>query len=236
MPTSRLARTPFDTLRGTPVAERRRQGTRVQVQSVGPARAVHVANEVAIEVAIEVAVEVQSKLKSTIHSQELQMTRKTLQDLFVHSLSDIYSAEKQLTRALGKLSRTASNEELSKAFQTHLEETQGQIERIDKVVESCGIRLKRIKCVAMEGLVEEGEELIDEIEKGPVLDAGLVGAAQKVEHYEIAAYGTLCALGKQLGFNDAVKLLQETLEEEKATDLKLTKFAEKAGNVQAKAA
>lgn len=164
------------------------------------------------------------------------MTRKTLQDLFVHSLSDIYSAEKQLTRALGKLSRAASNEELSKAFQTHLEETQGQIERIDKVVESSGIRLKRIKCVAMEGLVEEGQELIDEIEKGPVLDAGLVGAAQKVEHYEIAAYGTLCALGKQLGLNDAVKLLQETLEEEKATDLKLTQFAQKAGNVQAQKA
>ncbi|WP_114808971.1 ferritin-like domain-containing protein [Paraburkholderia kururiensis] len=164
------------------------------------------------------------------------MTRKTLQDLFVHSLSDIYSAEKQLTRALGKLSRAASNEELSKAFQTHLEETQGQIERIDKVVESSGIRLKRIKCVAMEGLVEEGQELIEEIEKGPVLDAGLVGAAQKVEHYEIAAYGTLCALGKQLGLNDAVKLLQETLEEEKATDLKLTQFAQKAGNVQAQKA
>jgi len=94
--------------------------------------------------------------------------------------------------------------------------------------------LKRMKCVAMEGLIEEGQELIDEMEKGPVLDAGLVAAAQKVEHYEIAAYGSLCAIGKQLGFTEAVNLLKETLEEEKATDLKLTEFAERAGNEKAK--
>ncbi len=162
------------------------------------------------------------------------MARKTLEDLFIHALSDIYSAEKQLTRALGKLSRAATNEQLSQAFEKHLQETHGQIERIDQAVEKCGLRLKRIKCVAMEGLVEEGEELIDEIERGPVLDAALVGAAQKVEHYEIAAYGTLCALAKQLGHQDAVQLLKATLEEEKATDLKLTEFAEKAGNVEAK--
>lgn len=162
------------------------------------------------------------------------MARKTLEDLFIHALSDIYSAEKQLTRALGKLARAATNEQLSQAFEKHLQETHGQIERIDQAVEKCGLRLKRIKCVAMEGLVEEGEELIDEIERGPVLDAGLVGAAQKVEHYEIAAYGTLCALAKQLGHQDAVQLLKATLEEEKATDLKLTEFAEKAGNVEAK--
>ncbi|MEX3954608.1 ferritin-like domain-containing protein [Trinickia sp. EG282A] len=162
--------------------------------------------------------------------------RKTLEDLFIHDLSDIYSAEKQLTRALAKLSRAAANTELSKAFETHLHETEGQIERIDKVVEICGVRLKRIKCVAMEGLIEEGQELVDEIEKGPVLDAGLIGAAQKVEHYEISAYGTLCALGKQLGRDDAVKLLHETLEEEKATDQKLSQFAEQIGNPQAKKA
>ncbi|HEY4297626.1 MAG TPA: DUF892 family protein [Paraburkholderia sp.] len=120
------------------------------------------------------------------------------------------------------------------ASQFHLEETQGQVERIDKMVESCGIRLKRMKCVAMEGLIEEGQELIDEIEKRPVLDAGLVAAAQKVEHYEIAAYGSLCAIGRQVGFAEGVALLQETLEEEKATDLKLTQFAERAGNIKAK--
>jgi len=163
-------------------------------------------------------------------------SRKSLQDLFVHSLSDVYSAEKQLTRALAKLSRAAQNEQLSEAFQTHLQETHGQIERIDQVVDACGIKLQRVKCVAMEGLIEEAQELIDEIEKGPVLDAGLIGAAQKVEHYEIAAYGTLCALAKQLGQTDAVKLLKQTLDEEKATDQKLTGFAEKIGNPQAKAA
>lgn len=166
--------------------------------------------------------------------RESTMARKTLEDLFIHDLSDIYSAEKQLTRALGKLSRAADNQELAKAFETHLRETQGQVERIDQVVEICGIRLKRMKCVAMEGLIEEGQDLIDEIEKGPVLDAGLIGAAQKVEHYEIASYGTLCAIGKQLGREDAVKLLHETLEEEKATDQKLSQFAEQIGNPQAK--
>lgn len=153
------------------------------------------------------------------------MTAKTLQDLFIHSLSDVYSAEKQLTRALPKLARAATNTELRDAFLTHLEETRGQIERIDELVEGAQLKLKRIKCVAMEGLVEEGQEQIEEIAKGPVLDAALIGAAQKVEHYEIATYGTLCALAKQLGLRDAAKLLHETLLEEKATDEKLSALA-----------
>jgi ferritin-like metal-binding protein YciE len=154
------------------------------------------------------------------------MTTKTVKDLFVHSLSDIYSAEKQMTRSLPQMARAATNEELSAAFMTHLEETQGQIERIDQLTESAGIRLKRVKCVAMEGLVEEGREEIEEIEKGPVLDAALIAAAQKAEHYEIASYGSLIALAKQLGENDAVRLLGETLKEEKATDEKLSLLAE----------
>ncbi|CAB3772234.1 YciE/YciF ferroxidase family protein [Paraburkholderia solisilvae] len=154
------------------------------------------------------------------------MTTRTISDLFIHSLSDIYSAEKQMTKSLPKLARAATHSDLSAAFMTHLEETRGQIERIDQVVESCGIRLKRIKCVAMEGLVEEGQELIDEIERGPVLDAGLIGAAQKVEHYEIAAYGSIIALAKQLGETHAVTLLLQTLKEEKATDQKLSLLAE----------
>jgi ferritin-like metal-binding protein YciE len=160
-------------------------------------------------------------------------TRKTVEDLFLHELSDIYSAEKQLTKALGKLAKVVSNEQLSQAFETHLQETHGQIERIDKVVEICGLKLKRMKCAAMEGLIEEAQEMIDEIGKGPVLDAGLIGGAQKVEHYEIAAYGTLCAMGRLLGQEEAVKLLQETLEEEKATDQKLSQFAEQVGNPEA---
>jgi ferritin-like metal-binding protein YciE len=161
------------------------------------------------------------------------MAVKTLQDLFIHSLSDVASAEKQLTKALPKMARAATDPNLKAAFQLHLQETQGQIERIDQVVESIGIRLKRIKCAAMEGLVEEAQEEIEEIEKGPVLDAALIGAAQKVEHYEIASYGTLVALARHLGFDQAVTLLQETLEEEKATDEKLTVLAEQEVNVEA---
>lgn len=154
------------------------------------------------------------------------MAVKTLQDLFIHALSDVYSAEKQLTKALPKLARASTNPELADAFKTHLEETQGQIERIDQVVGSTEIKLKRVKCVAMEGLIEEGQEQIEEIEKGPVLDAALIAAAQKVEHYEIATYGTLAAFAKKLGYTDAMNLLLDTLKEEKATDEKLTLLAE----------
>ena len=164
------------------------------------------------------------------------MAVKTIEDLFVHELSDIYSAEKQLTKALPRLAKAAEAEELASAFEAHLEETRGQIERIDKVVELLGVRLKRIKCAAMEGLVEEGKDVIQDIEEGPLRDAALIGGAQKVEHYEIAAYGTLCAIGKQLGYTQAVKLLKETLAEEKATDEKLTILAESGGNQKAAAA
>lgn len=158
------------------------------------------------------------------------MSIKTIEELFVHELSDIYSAEKQLTKALPRLARAASNPQLATAFETHLEETLGQIERIDEVVDMLGVRLKRIKCAAMEGLVEEGKEVIDSVEAGPVRDAALIGGAQKVEHYEIASYGTIAALAKQLGYEQAIPLLLETLEEEKATDEKLTLLAESGSN------
>ncbi len=161
------------------------------------------------------------------------MAVKTLEDLFVHELSDVHSAERQITKALPRLARAAENPELAAAFEAYLEETNGQIERLDQLVEQLGIRLKRIKCAAMEGLVEEGKEVIDTIPKGPVRDAALVGGAQKVEHYEIAAYGTLCALAKELGYTEALELLKATLEEEKATDEKLTVLAESGGNQRA---
>lgn len=161
------------------------------------------------------------------------MAVKTIEELFIHELSDVYSAEKQMTKALPRLAKAAESEELSAAFEAHLEETQGQIERIDQVVELLGIKLKRIKCAAMEGLVEEGKEVIEQIDPGPLRDAALIGGAQKVEHYEIASYGTLCALAKQLGYKDAIPLLQETLDEEKATDEKLTMLAEGGGNQRA---
>lgn len=161
------------------------------------------------------------------------MAIRTMEDMFIHELSDIYSAEKQLTKALPKMARASSSPELADAFTVHLEETQGQIERIDQVVETLGIRLKRIKCAAMEGLVEEGKDVIDSIVQGPVRDAALIAAAQKIEHYEIASYGTLAAVAKQLGYKAAVRLLIETLDEERATDEKLTLLAEGGTNAQA---
>ncbi|EPS4510769.1 ferritin-like domain-containing protein [Klebsiella aerogenes] len=154
------------------------------------------------------------------------MKIQTIEDIFIHLLSDTYSAEKQLTRALAKLSRASACEELQTAFSAHLEETQGHIERIDKLLEQNDqIRLKRMKCVAMEGLIEEANEVIEATEKNEIRDAALIAAAQKVEHYEIAAYGTLCTLAEQLGHKAAVKLLAETLEEEKDADMKLTDIA-----------
>ncbi len=145
----------------------------------------------------------------------------TLEEAFIHELSDIYSAEKQLTKALPKMAKAATNPKLAEGFTSHLEETEGQIARIDQLVEKCDIKLKRIKCKAMEGLIEEGDEVIKEIEEGSVRDAMLIAAAQKVEHYEIASYGTLVEIAKQLGWKDAAKLLEATLAEEKATDEKL---------------
>ncbi len=161
------------------------------------------------------------------------MPIKTVEELFIHELSDIYSAEKQLTKSLPRLARAATEPKLKSAFETHLEETRGQIERIDQVVDVLGIKLKRIKCAAMEGLVEESREVIEEIEAGPVRDAALIGGAQKVEHYEIASYGTIAAMARQLGYADALPLLLATLEEEKATDEKLTLLAEQGGNQKA---
>lgn len=156
------------------------------------------------------------------------MKVKTLLDLFIHDLSDVYSAEKQITRALPKLIRAATDEKLKAAFQQHLEETQGQIERLDQVIDAHDeLRLLRMKCHALEGLVEEAQELIEATEAGPVRDAGLIGAAQKVEHYEIATYGTLIALAIKLQLGEAASLLAATLEEEKSTDKKLTTIAEK---------
>lgn len=154
------------------------------------------------------------------------MNMKTIDDVFIHLLSDTYSAEKQLTRALKKLAREASSEKLSAAFAQHLEETQGQIERLDQLVErESSVKIKRMKCIAMEGLIEEANEVIESTEKNTIRDAALIAAAQKVEHYEIASYGTLVTLADQLGLKHAVKLLSATLEEEKATDIKLTDLA-----------
>jgi len=154
------------------------------------------------------------------------MPHKSIADLFIHELSDAYSAEKQMTRSLPRMARAASDPQLRQAFEMHLEETRTQVERIDQIVQTLEVKLKRVKCQAMEGLVEEGKDLIDLIDKGPVLDAALIGAAQKAEHYEIASYTMLCLLAEKLGHIEAETLLKETLAEETATDQKLSTLAQ----------
>ena len=161
------------------------------------------------------------------------MPVKTIDDMFLNELQDIYHAEKQLTRALPKMAKAASSPELKQAFEGHLEETKGQIERLEKVFELLDKRSRGKKCEAMEGLVEEAKEQMEEIQDPDVLDCALVIAAQKVEHYEIAGYGSLHALAKALGQTEIAGLLAETLAEEKATDEKLNKIAISSVNKKA---
>jgi ferritin-like metal-binding protein YciE len=154
------------------------------------------------------------------------MPIKSVADLFVHEISDTHNAEKQMTRSLPKLARAATDPELAKAFEDHLEETRAQVERLDQVAELCGFKIKRVKCDGMEGLVEETMSLVDLIGKGPILDAALIGAAQKAEHYEIAGYTSLCLMAQKLGLTKAIPLLKASLAEEEATDKHLGLLAE----------
>lgn len=158
-----------------------------------------------------------------------------LKELFIDSLKDIYWAEKALTKALPKMTKNATSEELKTALTAHLEETNNQISRLEKVFEIIGEKAVAKKCDAMEGLIKESEGIMEETEIGVVRDAGIIAAGQKVEHYEIATYGTLYAFATTLGESKAAKLLQETLEEEKKADLLLTKIALKAININAAA-
>jgi ferritin-like metal-binding protein YciE len=153
------------------------------------------------------------------------MAQKTLLTLYVSELKDLYSAEQQLVKALPKLVKSAETDELSEAFANHLEETKNHVTRLEEVFESLDENPKGKKCVGMEGIVKEGAETIDEFE-GKVLDAGLIAAVQRVEHYEIAAYGSVCAYAKLLDRSDDLNLLKETLEEEKRADEKLTELSE----------
>jgi ferritin-like metal-binding protein YciE len=150
---------------------------------------------------------------------------KSLEDLFEHQLKDLYSAEKQLLEALPKMAETAADPGLKKAFETHLEETKEQKKRLEQVCELVGISPGRMKCKAMEGLVEEGEETIDEDATPEVKDAGLIASAQRIEHYEIAGYGTAAHYAERLGHAEAAALLSQTLKEEQQTDTKLNKLA-----------
>lgn len=164
------------------------------------------------------------------------MPIKTPSELFVHDLSDTYSAEKQMTRSLPKLAKAATDPALAQAFEDHLEETRAQVERIEEIAETLGLKLKRIKCEGMAGLVEETLSMLDQVEEGPVLDAALIGAAQKAEHYEIASYTSLILMAKKLGHAGAVPLLQASLAEEQATDKRLGAMAEAAAIEKAEAA
>ena len=161
------------------------------------------------------------------------MQMENLQDLLKEDLKDVLHAENQIIKALPKMIKTASNPQLQQAFQMHLEETKGHVDRIEEVMGMMGMPVKGKTCKAMQGIIEEGKEVMGEDAEDDVMDAALIGAAQKVEHYEIATYGTLCTYAELLGLRDAKRLLGQNLEEEKRTDAKLTQLAESVINVEA---
>jgi ferritin-like metal-binding protein YciE len=161
-----------------------------------------------------------------------EMESQTLKELYIEELKDIYSAETQLVKALPKMAEAATSGELSKGFEDHLEQTKGHVRRLEQIFDQLGEKPTGKKCKGMEGLVEEGKEMIDDEFEGETLDSGLISAAQRVEHYEIAAYGTVRAFAEILGQDQAVQLLEQTLQEEKDTDQKLTDLASEI-NVQA---
>jgi ferritin-like metal-binding protein YciE len=161
---------------------------------------------------------------------------KKLDDLFHDGLRDIYFAEKKILVALPKMAKAAESEELANAFEEHEMQTKEQVSRLEKVFQLIDETPRGKNCPAITGIIDEGEEIIDEYEDSPALDAGLIGAAQAVEHYEIARYGTLKAWAKELGLEEAVSLLEATLAEEENTDEKLSNLAESAINQKAEAA
>jgi ferritin-like metal-binding protein YciE len=158
---------------------------------------------------------------------------KTMDDLFVHQLQDIYYAEKQLVKALPKMAEKATDPTLKQGFKTHLDETTVHVQRLEQVFQMHGVEVEGVDCPAIDGIIKESKEIAGDIDDKMVLDAGLIAAAQAVEHYEITRYGTLIAWAKQLGRPDCASVLQQTLEEEKATDLKLTTMAESTVNARA---
>jgi ferritin-like metal-binding protein YciE len=161
---------------------------------------------------------------------------KKLEELFHDTLKDIYFAEKKILSALPKIAKAAQNEDLKAAFQKHERETEEQVSRLEQVFDLLAKKPQGKSCAAILGIIEEGQEIMKEYKGSPALDAGLLAAAQAVEHYEISRYGTLIAWAEELGLDDAVTLLQDTLEEEKATDEALTEIAKTAINQQAEAA
>ncbi|HEY5315167.1 MAG TPA: ferritin-like domain-containing protein [Pirellulales bacterium] len=161
------------------------------------------------------------------------MKLQTLHDLLVHELKDLHSAEVQLVKALPKMAKGASSEKLREGIEKHLEETRTHVERLDKIFEQLEMSSRGKKCKAMEGLIEEGKEMLEEEGEPAVKDAAIIGAAQKVEHYEMAGYGTARTYARLLDLEEIAVLLEQTLSEEKATDAKLTELAESEINVAA---
>lgn len=170
--------------------------------------------------------------RSNGKSDNSSMKSSQLMELFEEQLKDIYWAEKALTKAIPKMVKNATSQKLVEALKSHLAETEKQVSRLEQVFESIGKKASAKKCDAMEGLVKEAEELMESCDKGAMCDAGIILASQKVEHYEIATYGTLCAYAKTLGEKDAEKLLRQTLDEEKKADVKLSDIAQSI-NVEA---
>jgi ferritin-like metal-binding protein YciE len=158
---------------------------------------------------------------------------KTLDDLFVHLLRDIYYAEKQILKNLPKMARKADSEELREAFESHRDETEQHVETLEKVFEARDLRPRGITCEAIDGILAEAKEIMSETDDPSARDAGMIAAAQAVEHYEMTRYGTLISWAKQLKQNDVASLLEKTLEQEKAADEKLTRLAEQAVNREA---
>ncbi|MGU3495506.1 ferritin-like domain-containing protein [Xanthobacteraceae bacterium A53D] len=158
---------------------------------------------------------------------------KTLHDLFVDTLKDIYYAEKQILRALPKMKRGATSAEAKKAFEAHEAETEGQVERLEKIFDLIGKPARGKQCAAILGIIEEAKEIMEDFADSPALDAGLISSAQAVEHYEITRYGTLKTWAQQLGLDEAAKLLDETLQEEIKTDRLLTQLAQSGENAKA---
>jgi ferritin-like metal-binding protein YciE len=161
---------------------------------------------------------------------------KTLEDLFHETLKDIYYAERKILKALPKMAKGAEAQELKAAFEKHKEQTEGHVERLQQVFELFGKRAQGKTCPAIDGIIEEGEEIMQDFKGTSALDAGLISAAQAVEHYEITRYGTLKRWAQNLGMSDAVRLLDMTLKEEEKTDVDLTKLADADANMKAKAA
>lgn len=169
--------------------------------------------------------------KTKAPEQTTDVQASALNELFIDELKDIYWAEKHLAKALPKMAKAATSDELRTAIQNHLAETENHIVRLDSAFESIGVKAVAVKCEAMAGLIKEGDEIVTETEKGSLTrDAGIISAAQKIEHYEIASYGTLKTLALVLGYNEAAELLDSTLQEEKNADSLLTKIAESGIN------